>query len=32
MIDIFLPSSTKRLIVYPTAINRRLGPERLRGM
>lgn len=30
MIDLFLPSSTKRLIVYPAAIDTRLGPDRLR--
>jgi len=31
MIDLFLPSSTKRLIVYPTATDARWGPERLRA-
>jgi hypothetical protein len=30
VIDIFLPPSTKRLIVYPAAIDTRWGPERLR--
>lgn len=31
MIDFFLPSTTKRLIVYPTAIDTRWGPDRLRA-
>ncbi len=31
MIDLFLPPSTKRLIVYHTAINARWGPQRLRA-
>jgi hypothetical protein len=31
LIDLFLPPSTKRLIVYPTAINTRWGPQRLRA-
>lgn len=31
MIDLFLPPSTKRLIVYPTAIDTRWGPQRLRA-
>ena len=30
MIDLFLPPSTTRLIVYPSAIDTRWGPERLR--
>lgn len=31
MIDLFLPSSIKRLVVYPTAIDTRWGPDRLRA-
>jgi IS66 Orf2 like protein len=31
VIDLFLPPSTKRLIVYPSAIDTRWGPERLRA-
>ena len=31
MIDLLLPTSTKRLIVYPTAIDTRWGLDRLRA-
>lgn len=31
MIDLLLPRSTRRLIVYPAAIDTRWGPERLRA-
>ena len=31
MIDLFIPPSTKHLIVYPAAIDTRWGPQRLRA-
>jgi hypothetical protein len=31
VIDLLLSPSTKRLVVYPTAINTRWGPQRLRA-
>lgn len=31
MLDLFLPPSTRHLIVYPTAIDTRWGPSRLRA-
>lgn len=30
MLDLFIPSSTRRLVVYPVPINVRWGPDRLR--
>jgi hypothetical protein len=30
MLDLFIPSSTRRLVLYPVPINVRWGPDRLR--
>ena len=30
MLDLFIPASTKRLVLYPVPINVRWGPDRLR--
>jgi hypothetical protein len=30
MLDLFIPASTKRLVLYPVPINLRAGPDRLR--